>query len=181
MSKKYIAWLRAHGACDEAIVWSESRADFATCYSECEDPDWLLWLLDHAGVLDDKRARLYACWCVRTTPLADGRVVWDLLTDERSRMAVEVAERHAVGEATDGELATARSAAWNAAGASAWASAWASTNAAAWSAAWDAAGASVWASANASANAAARAVARTAQCSRIRVVWPVDEVAAAIT
>ena len=143
--KKYIAWLREHDACAEAIAWSEARADFAACYRDCANPEWLLWLLDHAGLLDDRRARLYGCWCVRYTPLADGRVVWDLLTDERSRAAVEVAERYAVGEANDDELDAARYAAWTA------------TWIAAWYAAW------------------------TAQCARIREVWPVDEVAAAIT
>ena len=58
---------------------------------------------------NDKSARLFACWCARQ--------VWHLMTDKRSRNAVEVAERHANGEATDEELA----AAWAAAGAAAWA------------------------------------------------------------
>ena len=153
--EQYIAWLREHDACDEAIEWCETRADFATGYRDCTNPDWLLWLLEHVGLLDDKRARLFACRCVRYTPLADGRVVWDLLTDERSRAVVEVAERYAVGEATDGELAAARDAARYAA--------WYAGDAAgdaAWDAAWIAAG--------------------IAQCARIREVWPVAEVAAAI-
>ena len=117
--KKYIAWLREHDACAEAIAWSEARADFAACWWECEDTAWLLWLLDHAKILDDRRARLFGCWCVRQTPLADGRVVWDLLTDERSRAAVGVAERYAVGEASADELAAAMDAAMDAAGSAA--------------------------------------------------------------
>ena len=167
--EQYIAWLRANDACDEAIEWSETRADFDACWRECQNPAWLLWLLEHASVLDDKRARLFACWCVRYTPLADGRVAWDLLTDERSRTAVEVAERHAVGEATDGELAAARTAAGTAA-----LSAAPDSGAAAESATWDA-----WYAAGTAASAAKYA-ARIAQCARIREVWPVEEVAAAI-
>ena len=52
----------------------------------------------------DRLARLFACWCARQ--------VWHLLTDARSRAAVEVAERYAEGEATSGELKAAWAAAW---------------------------------------------------------------------
>jgi hypothetical protein len=58
---------------------------------------------------DDRTNRLFACSCVRE--------VWHLLTDERSRNAVEVAERYANGQATDAE----RDAAWAAASDAAWA------------------------------------------------------------
>ena len=88
----------------------------------------------------EESARLFACWCVRHTPLTDGRVTWDLLTDKRSRAAVEVAERYARGGATTKELAAARGAAWDAAEGAAWDAAWAAAWDAAWAAAWDAAG-----------------------------------------
>ena len=105
-----------------------------------------IWLVSHW--LDDRTNRLWACWCVRNTPLADGRVVWDLLTDERSRIVVEVTERYANGDATQAELAAARDAAGAAARAAAWAAAWdaagAAARAAAGAAAWDAAGAAAW-------------------------------------
>jgi len=192
--EQYVAWLRKHSACAEAVAWCKSRADFAACYRKCQRPDWLLWLLVHAGVLDDKRARLFACWCVRYTPLADGRVVWDLLTNERSRMAVEVAERHAVGEATADELSTARSAARSAARDAGWdaelVAAWSATQdrrfRAAWYAASDAADAA-WYAAEVSGDEHARSAqsvrsaAEIVQCDRIREVWTVGEVADAIT
>ena len=66
-----------------------------------------IWAATRPGILDDKTLRLLACKCVRE--------VWHLLTDERSRRAVEVAEKYAVGEATDEELAAASDAAWAAA------------------------------------------------------------------
>ncbi len=73
--------------------------------------------------------RLWGCWCIRNTPIGDGKTVWDLLTDERSRNAVEVAERFARGEVTREELdaawAAARAAARDAAGDAARAAAWA--------------------------------------------------------
>jgi hypothetical protein len=91
--------------------------------------------------------RHYAVWCARQ--------VQHLMTDRRSLAALDVAERHAIGEATDEELAAAwdvaraaRAAAWaagdvaRAAGDAAWAA-----RDAAW-AAWDvarAARAAAWA------------------------------------
>jgi len=65
---------------------------------------------------NDKTARLFACWCVRQ--------VWNLLTDERSKTAIEVAERYVNGEATEEELAAAGAAARDAARAAARAAAW---------------------------------------------------------
>jgi hypothetical protein len=63
----------------------------------------MLWALRNIGYTDERTLRLYACACVRGTPLADGRTVWDLLTDARSKTAVEVAERFARGDATGQE------------------------------------------------------------------------------
>lgn len=104
-------------------------------------------LLREYETWNEKTARLFACWCVRNTPLADGRTVWDLLEDERSKKAVEVAEKYAQGEATDEELkaalaavlAVAWSAARDAALATSLAVAWSAAREAAWAAAWAAA------------------------------------------
>ena len=72
------------------------------------DAIWALRAVpDEQAAERDRLARLFACWCVRQ--------VWHLLTDERSRTAVEVAERYAVGEATQDELKAAYAAAYAAA------------------------------------------------------------------
>ena len=125
--------LRKHNACkDRYTVLREAltRGD--------DEPITLIEILDSNGLADalwalravpdeqaaerDKLARLFACWCVRQ--------IWHLLTDERSRTAIEVAERYAVGEATHDDLkAAARSAA--AAAAAADAAAYAAASAAA--------------------------------------------------
>jgi hypothetical protein len=95
-------------------------------------------------------------WCARQ--------VQHLMTDQRSLAALDVAERHANGEATDEELAAARAAACDAARDAAWAAArdaaWAAARDAAWDAARDAAWDAAW--------AAARDAARDAQAAEFR-------------
>jgi hypothetical protein len=107
--------------------------------------------------LTDAQLRLFAVRCARR--------VQHLMTDPRSLAALDVAERHAKGEATDEELkaasAAARAAARAAAGAAAWAAEAAARDAAR-DAAWAAAGAAAWA-AEAAARDAARAAERAAQ------------------
>ena len=127
-------------------------------WDECERGEWLAWWLGKAG-LDDSTLRLIACDMVRYTPLSDGRTVWDLLTDERSRNAVEVTERYAVGEATDKELQAAWELAWSVARDAPSAAAWEAPRAAARSAARDAARSAAWGTAWAAAGDAARSAA----------------------
>lgn len=111
----------------------------------------------------DRIWRKYAVWCARQTQ--------HLMTDQRSLDALDVADRHADGMATDAELDAARDAAWAAwdaargtAGAEARAAraaagaAGAVAGAAAWDSAWDAA----WA-ARAAAGDSAWGAARDAQ------------------
>ena len=101
----------------------------------------------------DKELRLYAVWCARQ--------VQHLMTDARSRAALDVAARHAYGQASDAELNVAAAVAGDAAGSAAGAA-----RAAAWSAAgsamWAAAGSAAWAAAKDAAEAAARVAARAA-------------------
>ena len=115
----------------------------------------------------DREWRLFAVWCVRQ--------VEHLLTDQRSKDALDVAERYANGEATKDELLAAREAARAAAREAAWAAARAAAGAAARAAAWAAAGAAALAAAGAAAREAAGAAAREAagklQSAKLREIF----------
>jgi hypothetical protein len=144
---KLTDFLNKHDACDEGRDWALATGCETVAELWLRDDlrtEWRIWLA--CRTLPDNILRKFACRCVRE--------IWHLLTDERSRNAIEVAERHADGLASDEELAAARDAARDAA----WAAARAAASAAAWSAAWaevsDAASAAVWSAARAAARAA---------------------------
>lgn len=99
-------------ACPEGHEFALRHATMADVWDACPRTDWLIWICRKVGRVPDARTlRLYAVWCARNTPLGDGRVTGDLLTDPRSLAALDVAERHAHGRATDAELAAATAAA----------------------------------------------------------------------
>ena len=110
----YISLLKSKGACKESLEFARMCNDAKTAWESCTNITWMIWALEGFGKIDDYKQRMFNCWCIRHTPLVDGRVMWDLLTDERSRNAVEVAERFASGNATLEELNAARDAAWSA-------------------------------------------------------------------
>jgi hypothetical protein len=128
--KKFVSLLKKKGACSEGLDFALVYADAKAAWEACTNPEYMLWAIAEFDLVDDKKHRLFACWCARHTPVGNGKTNWDLLTDERSRNAVIVAERFANGEATNEELAAARDAAW--------AAAWAAARDAARDAAWDA-------------------------------------------
>lgn len=125
MKQKHFEALDKSGACEEATQWllANRRKSVETLWNTCPRGDWMLWLLHELDYRDDRVWRLMAVAFVRETPLcdangvplADGRKVFDLLTDERSRQALIVAEQYANGEADDRALNAARDAAWSAA------------------------------------------------------------------
>jgi hypothetical protein len=72
-------------------------------WQACADPQEMLKHL--RGQVSEGKLRLFACACCRR--------IWNWLTDERSRAAVEIAERFACGSAGEQELAAAEVGAWD--------------------------------------------------------------------
>ena len=109
-------FLNEHNACSDGAEWalsvSEDMADVWDAMIEQGEYDWLIWTATRPNVFTDAVLRKLACRLIRETPLSDGRKVWNLLTDERSRKAVEVAELYADGKATYEELQAAYAAAY---------------------------------------------------------------------
>ena len=159
--------IRAHGLCETG--WKKLLTGLGKTQAD-DEPLPFARIVEING-LDDalwccraepqyaKEWRLFAVWCARQ--------VEHLNPDPRVKTAIDTAERHAHGDATDSELssaweaagpdarvaarpaagdaagdaarAAARPAAWDAAWAAAWAAAWEAARDAAWAAACDAA------------------------------------------
>ena len=139
--------IRVHTPCPSG--WKKLLKNLGKTMPD-DEPLLITTILDSNG-LDD------AFWCLRAVDgfqkemrlyaVDSARSVQHLLTDPRSIAAIDVAERHAHGLATDAELSSARDAAgdardaeWDArdaAGDIAWDVAWATARAAAWDAARD--------------------------------------------
>ena len=85
--------------------WSGTVLDILN--HETVSPKDKLWVVCREDLIDAKTLRLFAVWCVRQ--------VEHLMTDDRSKQALDVAERFAYGKATKYELAAAAAAAADAA------------------------------------------------------------------
>jgi len=162
--------IREHSPCAEG--WTKLLKHLGKTKPD-DEPVSFVTILESNG-LDD------ALWCCRAEP--EQAALWrhfavdcaesvrHLMTDARSTAALDVARRHANGEATDNELsaawaaawAAAKDAAWDAAKDAAWDAAWAAAWAAAKDAAWDAAKDAARDAARDAAKDAARAAARDA-------------------
>jgi hypothetical protein len=154
--------IRVHSPCVDG--WAELLRHLGKTQAD-DEPLALTTILDSNGLDDalwclracegiDREARLYAVWCARQ--------VQHLMTDPRSLAALDVAERHANGEATDANLAAARAEALAAAWSAAETEAGATAETEAQSAARSAARSAAWTAAKTEAGATARSAAWTA-------------------
>ena len=93
-------------ACKDAREWAKGKS-FEEVWTTCHRGDWMLWLFnrmeDKTGWGDLRNKTLAKVRCVR--------LVEHLLTDERSKNALVVAQKFAEGTATREELSAAAAAA----------------------------------------------------------------------
>ena len=103
---KTIDFLNANkDACEGGATYALQYETMADAWDHCDRVDWMIWILKRVDKSPGKNEmRLFNCWCARATPIGDGRTTWDLLTDPRSRAAIEVAERFAIGKSSKKSL-----------------------------------------------------------------------------
>ena len=95
-------FLKSIRACEEAQEWAQGKT-FKEVHETCHRGDWLLWLFRRTNpddLISITRAKAY---CAKT--------VEHLMTDQRSKDAIQAAIKFSNGEITRDELNTASAAA----------------------------------------------------------------------
>src|SRR4030043_1758784 len=91
-------------ACFDAVDWVKTQKSAATAWRNCERGDWMLWLAKKLNV-DDRKLTMAKAMCAKQ--------VEHLMTDQRSRDALDACIRYAKGEITRKELNVAAAAAYD--------------------------------------------------------------------
>jgi hypothetical protein len=116
-------FLQSLEACPEAVAWASDFRELEELWHSCPHAEWMIWALEEVGYDNETNLRLFATSCARHH--------WHLLTDPRSRRAVEIAERFARRAAHAEELRQAREDGRAATLAGAWPTSWTAAAAAA--------------------------------------------------
>ena len=117
---EYVTTMRWNGdaPCGEALRWIEtlpSGADSQTAWRRCKRPDWMVWMLNAAGIAEahERELRLFAVSCARRALLAERKAGRE--PDERLWAVLRIARRMASGDVDEAARYAARSAAWSSA------------------------------------------------------------------
>jgi hypothetical protein len=127
-----------------------------------------LWVVLRTDLVSEKLMRLFAVWCAREAIKLLSK------PDPRLEACCKVAERYALGQATDEERSAARSAAWSAASSAARSAAWSAARSAAESAARSAAESAAQSAAWSAAQSAAWSAAQSAQIEKFKQMVAVE-------
>lgn len=91
---------------EEFHKFAKRQKSLSAIWQGCGRSDWMLWMLGCLEFKPARELRLFSCYCARQ--------FWEMLSDERSKKAVETAERFARGLVTGRELEVAREMAYGA-------------------------------------------------------------------
>lgn len=101
-------FMRKHHAPEELTFWSEwhndEMAETWEILIERKKVSWLMWIAMETGVFPAADSIKLLCDVVNHTALCDGRVLFDLLVDDRSKRAICAALSYANGSISEGEL-----------------------------------------------------------------------------
>ena len=101
-------FMRKHHAPAELTFWSEwhdnDMAETWKILIDRKKVSWLMWIATETDVFPAATSINLLCDVVRHTALRDGRVLIDLLVDERSKQAICAAEKYANGSISKDEL-----------------------------------------------------------------------------
>ena len=84
-----------YGPCRSGLAWYESQPDAETAWKNCHRGDWMLWVAYQLNV-DHRILTLTKGYCAKT--------VIHLMTDNRSKQAVETAIKYGEGQVTKEKL-----------------------------------------------------------------------------
>lgn len=97
--------------CERWFQDAERYPTFESWWADCENGSVMVGLLKVLRYGDSESLRLLACRLIRETAL-HGRTIWETLTSGYNRLAVDVAECYANGQAAEEELAESNKDAW---------------------------------------------------------------------
>lgn len=81
--------------CIKALEYYNTKSTFLEAWNDCDRGDWMLWIASKLKV-DHRKLTLAKSRCAK--------LIFHLMTDQRSKISVEVAEKYGMGEATKEQL-----------------------------------------------------------------------------
>ncbi len=99
--------LKGIDACPQAVEWAGQFKSLEALWYACPHAEWIIWTLEKINYQNETGLRMFAAACARRH--------WHLLSDPRSRHAVEIAEQFSSHRVGTRELHQARATAKSAA------------------------------------------------------------------
>ena len=73
-------------------------------WEACENPNWMLWILDKLQLAEERVLWVFTFRCIHETPTGPGQTLWDRVGDSKIRHAVDSTQQYAL----DGDYTSTR-------------------------------------------------------------------------